>query len=240
MVAPLLEVLLLRLLRRRTAAEPPRPTRLVSRTRPVDTLGVVEAGTSVLVQRPGSAPEVLPAGALLWPPLLTGPSATSRPVHVVLTHQPVEVWLRVGPFETLEGRTVHQVELRLTVAVEPSPAGLAELVETEARARGATTAAEPGALDALGERLLDRLAHEVSDRTADAVRRRTLGDLTSLSLAVVLDEALPGSFLSGVLTRSALEVVDVDWPTEGRGWPRTLTPLPGGAGATPSGAGPPR
>ena len=125
MVAPLLEVLLLRLLRRPAGTEPLRPTRLVSRVRPVDTLGVVDDRTSVLVQRPGSAPEVLPTGSLLWPPLLAGTRPDPRPAYVVVTHEPVDVWLRVGPVETLEGRTVHQVELRLTVALEASPAGLA-------------------------------------------------------------------------------------------------------------------
>ncbi|SEQ11119.1 hypothetical protein [Microlunatus flavus] len=224
MVAPLVEVLLLRVLQRRAAAQPPSPpNRLVSRARRVETLGHVADGTTVLLHRPGSAPEVLPSGRLVWPPLVT----RAQPTYVVLTHDPVDVWLRVGPFDTLDDRTVHQVELRLTVSLASSPSELHELLEDDARFRGGGGDDGPDLLDGFGDRLLERLAREVTNRTTDAVRRRTLADLTSSSLGVVLDEALPRTFLGGALDRSALEVVDVDWPTEGRGWPAALVPVPG-------------
>ena len=216
MVAPLVEALLLRAARRRSAATPaPRPTRLVSRPHPVDAVAYVDDDTSVLVERPGSGLEVLPAGSLVLPALL-GLSAAS---HVVVTHQPVEVWLRVGPFETSDDRVVQQVELRLTVAVGTSPSGLREVAD-EPDGHG-----RPG-LARFGDALLDRLAREVADRTADAVHRRTLDELTALSLGVLLDGALPGTFLGGLLERSSLEVVDVDWPTEGRGWRPALASSP--------------
>ena len=237
MVAPLLEVLLLRVLRRRADAEaatgtaPARPTRLVSTARPVDTVGYVAERTSVLLQREGSPVEVRAAGGLVLPSLVPG----TRASYAVLTHEPVDVRLRLGPFDTLDGRTVHQVELLVGVALVDSPAALHDLVDTDARLRDAAgdprpgASAGPDALDGLGERLLDRLAREVSSRTTDAVRRRTLADLTSLSLGVVLDESLPRVLLGGALERTTLEVVDVDWPTEGHGWPPVPAPLPGGA-----------
>ena len=243
-VAPLLEVLLLRVLRRRAGAEaasgtaPARPTRLVSAARRLDTVGYVAERTSVLLQREGSPVEVLPAGGLVLPPLLPG----TRAAYAVLTHEPVDVRLRLGPFDTLDGRTVHQVELLVGVALVDSPAALHDLVDTDARLRDAADsppAARAGApdaaaaLDDLGERLLERLASALSSRTTDAVRRRTLADLTSLSLGVVLDESLPPVALGGALERTTLEVVDVDWPTEGHGWPPVPAPLPGGAMTLP-------
>ena len=224
MVAPLLEVLLLRLLRRRTADAPQAaPTRLVSAARRVDSLGDVLPGTTVLLARPGAPIEVLPSGSPVWPPLLGRAPAT----YVVLTHAPVDLWLRIGPFEAHDGRSVQQVELRLRVAVTDSAAGLADLLEADALIRGADH--EPGGRDGeveagedpltgFGERLLGRLADAVASRTAEAVHRRTIDELADLSLKVVLDEALPTTFLGGSVTRSALEVLDVDWPTEGRGW----------------------
>lgn len=239
MVAPLLEVLLLRVLQRRSSGVPaPRPTRLTSPARTVDSLGYVAERTSVLLQRPGSGPEVLAPGSLVLPPLLGG----TAPAYVVLTHEPVDVWLRIGPFETLEGRTVQQVELRLRLTLTDSPSGLRDLADAYGRdldrAPGPDDQPERpdlGDLDGVGGRLLDRLTHEVAARTADAVGRRTLADLTGLSLGVLLDAVLPGRFLNGLLSRTALEVVDVDWPTEGRGWPRALAPVPG-AGDDPRSA----
>jgi len=237
-VAPLLEVLLLRVLRRRADAEaasgaaPVRPTRLVSAAQRVDTVAFVAERTSVLLQREGSPVEVLPAGSLVLPPLLP----RSRASYAVLTHEPVDVRLRLGPFDTVDGRTVHQVELLLGVALVDSPSALHDLVDTDARLRDAADDARPdtrpdvpegsAALDGLGERLLDRLARELSSRTTDAVRRRTLADLTHLSLGVVLDESLPPVLLGGALERTTLEVVDVDWPTEGRGWRPALASSP--------------
>ncbi|MGI3779499.1 MAG: hypothetical protein ACRYG2_01865, partial [Janthinobacterium lividum] len=137
----------------------------------------------------------------------------------------VEVWLRIGPFETFDDRVVQQVELRLTVSVGGSPSSLRDLVDE----RGADG---PVGLEGLGEALLDRLAREVSARTTEAVRRRTLADLTGLSLGVLLDGALPATFLGGLVERSALEVVDVDWPTEGRGW--SALPAPGTVAVGPA------
>ncbi len=238
MVAPLLEALLLRVLRRGVAETGPvRPTRLVSAAHRVDTAGYVAERTTVLLQRDGADPEVLPAGSLVLPSLLPGAGAS----YAVLTHEPVDVRLRLGPFDTLDGRTVHQVELRVGLALTSSGAGLRDLVEADARLRDAAGhgSSGPDALDGLGDRLLDRLAREVSGRITDAVRRRTLDDLTSLSLGVVLDESLPTVFLTGAIERSALEVVDVDWPTEGRGRPRAVAPPPGDtlplrAGVSPS------
>ena len=220
MVAPLVESLLLRVLRRRDGAVATPPSdRLVAEPHPLDSVGFVADRTSILLRRPGAAVQVLSAGSLVLPPLLArAPSA-----YVVLSHEPVDVWLRIGPFETLEGRVVQQVELQLTVALADSPAGLAELVDPD---RGGASG-----LDDVGDALLARLAREVSARVTEAVHRRTLGDLTGLSLGVLLDGALPVTFLGGVVTRSALEVVDVDWPTEGRGWPAAVSPRPGGVDA---------
>lgn len=216
MVAPLVEALLLRAARGRSGTTPAhRPTRLVSRPHPVDAVAYVADATSVLVERPGSGLEVLPAGSLVLPALL----GLSAPSYVVVTHEPVDVWLRVGPFETLDERVVQQVELRLTVTLGTSAAGLREVAE-EPDAQG------PPGLGRFGDALLDRLAREVADRTADAVHRRTLEELTGLSLGVLLDGALPRTFLVGLLERSALEVVDVDWPTEGRGWRPALASSP--------------
>lgn len=235
MVAPLLEVLLLRVLRRRAVGTAtPRPTRLVSRVLDVDAFGYVAAGTSVLLQREGSPPVVLPADRLVLPPLLPG----TRSVYAVLTHDPVDVRLRLGPFDTLDGRTVHQVELRMGARLASSPSVLAGLVESDGQHRDAARAGDPDALEGFGDRLLDRLAREVSSRTEDAVRRRTLDDLIGLSLGVLLDESLPASFLAGAVDRTALEVLDVDWPTEGRGWPRALVALPGGVATTVEGQAP--
>ncbi|SDU84102.1 hypothetical protein SAMN04488544_0788 [Microlunatus sagamiharensis] len=240
MVAPLLEVLLLRVLRRRADAEaasgavPALPTRLVSAAHRVDTVGYVAERTSVLLQREGAPVEVLSAGSLVLPPLLP----RTRASYAVLTHEPVDVRLRLGPFDTLDARTVHQVELLLGVALVDAPSALHDLVDTDARLRDAAgdggpprpgAPGGPDTLDGLGERLLDRLARELSARTTDAVRRRTLADLTDLSLGVVLDESLPHVLLGGALGRTALEVVDVDWPTEGHGRPAVPAALPGGA-----------
>ena len=208
MVAPLVEALLLRAVRRRGAAvPPPRPTRLVGRPHAVDSVACVAERTSALLLRPGRALEVLPAGSLVLPALLDRTAAT----YAVLTHDPVEVWLRVGPFETLDSRVVQQVELRLTIALADSWSRLGDL----AQECGAT---DVDGLGRLGEALLDRLGREVTARTTEAVRRRTLAELTGLSLGVLLDGALPTVFLGGLVERSGLEVVDVDWPTEGRGW----------------------
>lgn len=214
MVAPLVEALLLRLLRGRDDdTTGPRATRLVSARRPVDSVGQVRPGTSVLLWQPDAGVEVLPAGSLVLPALL----GRSVPSYAVVSHDPVDVWLRTGPYDTLDDRTVHQVELRLTIRLSSSASGLRELAE------------EPGG--DLAATVLDRLTREVSVRTTEAVRRRTLADLTSTSLAVVLDEALPTTFLGGLVDRSGLEVVDVDWPTEGRGWPTPPAPVPGGTSA---------
>jgi hypothetical protein len=227
-VAPLLDVLLLRLLRRRAGgASPAAPTRLVSAARPVDSLGYVLDRTTVLLARPDASVEVLPAGSLVWPPLL-GRAPTT---YAVLTHAPVDVWLRIGPFASHDDRNVQQVELRLRVALADSVSGLADLLEADAPARPAAGGGESGRnrsgqvgaspLDGFGERLLARLADAVAARTADVVRRHTIDELAGTSLKVVLDEALPTTFLGGSVTRSALEVLDVDWPTEGRGWSHT-------------------
>lgn len=229
MVAPLVEALLLRAVRRRSAAAPVhRPTRLVSRPRTVDSVAYVGDATSVLVERPGGALEVLPAGSLVLPTLL----GLSAPSYVVVTHEPVDVWLRIGPFETRDDRVVHQVELRLTVAVGDSASGLRDLADEPG-------ADHPAGLDGLGDALLDRLAREVSARTTEAVRRRTLAELTGLSLGVLLGGALPATFLKGLVERSDLEVVDVDWPTEGRGWSARPTPAPAAIAGQPA-AVPPR
>ncbi len=224
MVAPLVEALLvplvLRVLRRRDdEAAHPAPNRLVGDRQDVDSIGYVAAGTSVLLRRRRAGVEVLPAGSLVLPALLGRCPAT----YEVVTHAPVDVWLRVGPFETLDGRSVHQVELRLTVAIGSSAAGLRELAGPSGRS---DHEGDHEADDGLGAVLLDRLAREVTDRTTDAVRRRTLRDLTSLSLGVLLDGSLPTAFLGGLVERSDLEVLDVDWPTEGHGWRPTLVPVP--------------
>ena len=211
MVTPLVEALLLRAVRRRGAAVPlPRPTRLVGRPHPVDSVACVAERTSALLLRPGAGLEVLPAGGLVLPALL----GHLVPTYVVLTHDPVEVWLRLGPFETLDERVVQQVELRLAITLSDSSSRLRDLAEE----CGAT---DVDGLGRLGEALLDRLGREVATRTTEAVRRRTLAELTSLSLGVLLDGALPTVFLRDLVERSALEVVDVDWPTEGRGWSST-------------------
>lgn len=223
MVAPLVEALLLRVLRRRAGdVAAPRPTRLVSRPHAVDSVSYVVERTSVLLLRPGSPLKVLPAGSLVLPTLLGRGAST----YVVLSHDPVDVWLRVGPFETRDDRLVQQVELRLTLSLSDSRSGLRALAD------------EPGAegadgLERLGDALLDRVAGEVSSRTTAAIRRRTLAELTGLSLGVLLDGALPETFLDGLVDRSDLEVVDVDWPTEGHGWSPALTPQPGTAGGEP-------
>lgn len=233
MVAPLVETLLLHVMRRRAATVPiPRPTRLVSQPRAVDSVGFVAERTSVLLERPGAGLEALGAGSLVLPALL-GPGAAT---YVVVSHDPVDVWLRIGPFETLDGRLVQQVELRLTVSLQNSPSGLRELAEDPVAqlpvstggtsGAGGTDGSDRGRLGRLGDVVLDRLAGEVSDRTADAVRRRTLAELTGLSLGVLLDSALPTTFLAGLVERSDLEVLDVDWPTEGRGLSAALTPVP--------------
>lgn len=225
MVTPLVEALLLRVVRRRGAAVPlPRPTRLVGRPHPVDSVACVAERTSALVLRPGAGLQVLPGGSLVLPALLGRELAA----YVVLTHDPVDVWLRVGPFETLDGRVVQQVELRLAVAMAGSPSRLRDLAEE----CGATDVA---GLERLGDALLDRLGREVTARTTEAIHRRTLAELTGLSLGVLLDGALPTVLLAGLVERSGLEVVDVDWPTEGRGWsaaalarpPFTTAVLPG-------------
>lgn len=238
MVVPLVEALLLRVLRRRAADAPAnRPTRLVSLPHHVDAIGYVAEGTSVLLVRPGSRVEVLPAGSLVLPALLGRP-----PAYAVVCHEPVEVWLRIGPFDTLDERTVRQVELQLTVTLSDSPSGLRDLLDSGAPSAassvtssatssgaardGYDAAPAPASLD-LGSLVLDRLARELTSRTTEAVRRRTLRELTGLSLGVLLDQALPRRFLGGLLERSVLEVVDVDWPTEGRGW--STPPAPDGA-----------
>ena len=208
MVTPLVEALLLRAVRQRGAAVPlPRPTRLVARPHALDSVASVAERTSALLLRPGTGLEVLPAGSLVLPTLLGRAVGT----YVVLTHDPVEVWLRVGPFETLDSRVVQQVELRLAVALTDSSSRLRDLAEE-------CGAADLDGLGRLGDALLDRLGREVAVRTTEAVRRRTLAELTGLSLGVLLDGALPTVFLGGLVERSDLEVVDVDWPTEGRGW----------------------
>jgi len=247
-VAPVVEALLLHVMRRwaAAAAKPvPHPNRLVGRARVVDSVGYVAERTSVLLLPPGGALQVLPAGSLVLPALLGRRGST----YVVVSHDPVDVWLRVGPFETLDDRLVHQVELRLRVTLGSSPAGLRgltdgalpDVTDAEGGGEGADTAAgraprRPGRLDGVGEAVLDRLAHEVSDRTTEAVRRRTLADLTGLSLGVLLEGALASTFLGGLVERSELEVLDVDWPTEGRGLP-VLVPPPAG-GATDAGPAP--
>ena len=81
----------------------------------------------------------------------------------------------------------------------------------------------------MDDALLRRLAREVSDKVTEAFRRRTLGELTDLSVGVLLDSTLPPTFLGGLMTRAALEVTDVDWPTEGRGWSTARAPELGGA-----------
>ena len=225
MVTPLVEALLLRVVRRRGAAVPlPRPTRLAGRPHPADSVACVAERTSALVLRPGAGLQVLPPGSLVLPALL-GRDLGS---YVVLTHDPVDVWLRVGPFETLDGRVVQQVELHLAIALADSPSRLRDLAEE----CGAT---DVDGLGRLGDVILDRLGREVTARTTEALRRRTLAELTGLSLGVLLDGALPTVFLAGRVERSGLEVVDVDWPTEGRGWtaaaltrpPFTTVVLPG-------------
>lgn len=227
MVAPLLEVLLLRVLSRRSSSTPAvPPTRLVSRTRRVDSLGHVLGSTTVLLARPGAPVEVLPPGSLVWPPFLT----RGRTTYAVLTHTAVDVRLRIGPFDSHEGRTITQVELRLRLTLSDSPAVLGELLEGDALARGASGPDDP--LDGFGERLLERLARAVSSRTAEAVHRRTIDELADLSLQLVLDEALPTTFLGDAVTRTGLEVLDVDWPTEGRGWSHAAAAL-GRPGAGP-------
>ena len=234
MVAPLVEAVLLRLLRRRADEDAqPTPNRLVGARHEVGSIGYVGPETSVLLRRPGGDVAVLPAGRLVLPSLLARRPST----YEVVTHTPVDVWLRVGPFDTLDARTVHQVELRLTVAVSASSAGLRDLAAgagvedagSREDAHGhAREERDPTVPDGLGAVLLDRLSREVTTRTTDAVHRRTLHELTDLSLGVLLDAALPGTFLGGLLDRSDLEVLDVDWPTEGSGWRPTLVPLPGG------------
>jgi hypothetical protein len=223
-VAPLVEALLLHAMRRRAGATTtPRATRLVSRPQLVDSVGYVAESTSVLLSRPGSALQVLPAGSLVLPALL----GRHAPTYVVVGHDPVDVSLRIGPFETLDDRVVQQVALQLTVAVSGSPSGLRELAEGSG-AHGTAV------LEGLDDALLDRLVREVSARTTEAVRRRTLAELTGLSLGVLLDGALPTTFLGGLVDRSGLEVVDVDWPTEGRGWSAAPAPV----GSAPVGSAP--
>jgi len=218
-VAPLLEAVLLRSMRRRAAAVPAlRPTRLVSRPRAVDRVAYVGDRTSVLLLRPDAGLRVLPAGSLVLPALLGGDTST----YVVVSHDPVDLWLRIGPFETLDERVVQQVELRLTVVVSDSSSGLRDLADPS----GSSGADALDRLDGVDEALLDRLTREVSARTTEAVRRRTLAELTGLSLGVLLEGALPTTFLGGLVDRTDLEVVDVDWPTEGRGWPGPPVPLP--------------
>ena len=209
-VAPLVEALVLHVMRRRAGdVAAPRPTRLVSQPHVVDSVGFVADRTSVLLRRPGADLQVLPAGSLVLPTLL----GRGRATCVVVSHDPVDIWLQVGPFETRDDRLVHQIELRLTVALSDSAARLRELAD-ESGDRAAGTAG----LEDLGEAVLDRLAREITERTTEAVRRRTLAELTSLSVRVLLDGALPATFLGGLLDRTVLEVADVDWPTEGRGW----------------------
>ena len=227
MVAPLVEALVLRAMRRRAGAvATPAPTRLVSPPHVVDSVSYVADRTSVLVLRAGADVEVLPPSSLVLPSLL----GRRAPTYMVVSHDPVDVWLRMGPFETLDDRVVHQVELQLTVSLASSPSGLRDLAE-EAGVDATSNSAD-GSPD-LGDALLDRLAREVAARTTEAVRRRRLAELTGLSMAVVLDGALPTTFLGGMLERSDLEVVDVDWPTEGRGWPSALAPAPSGAEGGP-------
>ena len=216
MVAPLLEALVLHVMRRRAGGvAAPRPTRLVSQPHVVDSVGFVADRTSVLLRRPGGDLQVLAAGSLVLPALLGRGGST----YVVVAHDPVVVWLRIGPFETLDGRLVQQVELQLTVALAGSSADLRDLAG-EAGADGVA------GLDGLGDALLDRLTREVAARTTESVRRKTLAELTGLSLGVLLDRTLPMTFLGGLVERSGLEVVDVDWPTEGRGWSATDAPTP--------------
>jgi hypothetical protein len=212
-VAPLVQALLLHAMRRRARSTTPRPTRLVSRRQVVDSVAYVAERTSALLLRPGADVQVLPPGSLVLPTLL----GTGTSTYAVVSHEPVDLWLRIGPFATLDDRLVQQVQLRLTVALSDSPSGLRELAE-------AAGASGPEGLDGVGDALLDRLTREVSTRTADAICRRTLTELTGLSLGVLLDGALPATFLGGLVDRSDLEVVDVDWPTEGRGWPTARPP----------------
>jgi hypothetical protein len=227
-VAPLLEALLLRAVRRRGVATPtPRPTRLVSEPRVVDSVAYVVDRTSALILRPGAGLQVLASGSLVLPTLL-GRGATT---YVVLSHDPVELWLRVGPFETLDQRVVQQVELQLTVALSDSPSSLRDLAE-QAGVTG------PDGLGVVGPTLLDRLTRELSARTTETVGRRTLAELTGLSLGVLLQGALPTTFLGGLVARTDLEVVDVDWPTEGRGWPAARLPNGTPTPATPAPSGP--
>ena len=233
MVAPLVEALLLRAVRRRPAgshAPAHRPTRLVSRPQVVDSVAYVADATSVLVRHAGGEVEVLPAGSLVLPTLL----GLSAPAYVVVTHEPVEVWLRIGPFDTRDDRVVQQVELRLTVTLGTSTSALRDLVDDAGPAADDDTG-----LAGLGDALLDRLGREVATRTTDALRRRTLAELTDLSLGVLLDGALPATFLNGLVERSRLEVVDVDWPTEGRGWVPAPAPAAGTLAVGP-GPRPPR
>ncbi len=216
MVAPLVEALLLRVMRRRAdAVRSLHPTRLVGRPHVVDAVAYVADRTSVLLLRPGAGLQLLPAGRLVLPTLLGGGTST----YVVLSHEPVGLRLRVGPFATLDERVVQQVELRLTVTLSDSPSGLRDLAKD-------CEAADPEGLGTLDDALLDRLTREVAARTTEAVRRRTLAELTGLSLGVLLDGALPATFLGGLVDRSELEVVDVDWPTEGRGWAPAPPPVP--------------
>lgn len=200
MVAPLVESLLRRALRGRArASASAHPVRLVGEPHSVDSVGFVADRTSVLLHRPDGEVVVLEAGSLVLPSLRGG----TGPTAVVLSHEPVDVWLRLGPFETLDARAVQQIELSLTLALSEAPAVLRELADQVSAGHART--------------VLDRLAHEVADRTTEAIRRRTLADLTSLSLLVLLERVLPETFLGGLLERSRLEVVDVDWPTEGGG-----------------------
>jgi hypothetical protein len=225
-VAPLLEAVLLRFMRRGAAAGPvPRPTRLVSRPHVVDSVAYVGERTSVLLLRPGADLRVLPAGSLVLPTLLWGGTST----YVVVAHDPVDLWLRIGPFQTRDERVVQQVELRLTVVLSDSSSGLRDLADGSA---SAGTDVLDG-LDGVDEALLDRLTREVSARTTEAVGRRTLAELTGLSLGVLLEGALPTTFLGGLVDRTDLEVVDVDWPTEGRGWPAPPVPLPAASDLEP-------
>ena len=212
-VAPLVEALLLRAVRRRpagTRAPAHRPTRLVGRPHPVESVALRRRpDLRRWCERPGSGDlEVLPAGSLVLPALL----GLRAPTYVVVTHEPVEVWLRVGPFETLDDRVVQQVELRLTVALGDSASGLRDLADEPGSAR-----ARPGSRGSATRSWTGWPARSRRGPPRPSAAARW-HELVDSSLGVLLDGALPPTFLGGLLERSALEVVDVDWPTEGRGW----------------------
>ena len=208
MVAPLVEALLLRAVRRRPPAHPPRtPTRLVSHPQPSRASATSPTRPRSWSQRPGATSRCSPPAASSCPP------CSARRADVRRPHP------RAGRGLAAD-RTLRDAGRPRRAAGRAAPRrGRRHLVLAAARPRQRARRPRAGRPRGLGDALLDRVAREVSARTAEAVRRRTLAELTDLSLGVLLDGALPATFLDGLVERSGLEVVDVDWPTEGRGWP---------------------